>query len=173
VSVTYDGFASQLILTRPKQRLRSILAESMKQERGPDFDVYHEVRIRHSSAGREAIKDFGILNLVVRSIHSPFNDNWAESEKLFPWVAVAAPLKVCSCFSLSLEMGLIAPRTSNTTAKWGAFSQLCLSQSRQACLSISTDFSAYPRIVPGCTGAMTKACKTIGPRNGTNISWKR
>ena len=41
-----------------------------------------------------------MLNLVAGSIHDSSSEEWAESEKLFPWVAVAAPLKVssfCSC----------------------------------------------------------------------------
>lgn len=66
----------------------------MKQENHIDGEIYHEVHIRHLSAGRESVKEFGMLNLVAGSIQDPSIEKWAESEKLFPWVAVAAPLKV-------------------------------------------------------------------------------
>ena len=83
-----------LIHTRPKQHLRSLLAKSMNDEDRPDGEVYHELRLQHSVAGREIIKTFGMLNLVVGSVHDRSLGSWAASEKLFPWVAVAAPLEV-------------------------------------------------------------------------------
>jgi hypothetical protein len=68
----------------------------MKQEDQIGGEIYHEVHIRHWSAGRKTVKKFGTLNLVTGSIHCSSTAEWAESEKLFPWVAVAAPLKVSS-----------------------------------------------------------------------------
>jgi hypothetical protein len=68
----------------------------MNQEDQVRRQVYHEVRIRHRFAGQEIIKEFGVLNLLGGSICDPSLEKWSSSEKLFPWVAVAAPLKVCS-----------------------------------------------------------------------------
>jgi hypothetical protein len=91
-----DGFALPLIITRSKQHLKSILARSLNHEDSIGGEVYHEVHIRHSFAGRETVKEFGLLNLVAGSTQNSSLQDWAESEKLFSWVAVAAPLKVRS-----------------------------------------------------------------------------
>jgi hypothetical protein len=57
--------------------------------------LYHEVHLRHRVADKETHKKFGIFNLVTDSVRDHSLLDWAASEKLFPWVAVAAPLKVC------------------------------------------------------------------------------
>jgi hypothetical protein len=68
----------------------------MNQEDQIRRETFYEVHIRHRFAGQEIVKEFGVLNLLAGSICDPSLENWASSEKLFPWVAVAAPLKVCS-----------------------------------------------------------------------------
>ncbi len=68
----------------------------MNQEDQIRRKIYYEVHIRHRFAGQEIVKEFGVLNLLAGSVRDPSLENWASSEKLFPWVAVAAPLKVCS-----------------------------------------------------------------------------
>jgi hypothetical protein len=90
------GFALWLTSLSEKQLLRSIVASSMNQEDQIRRETFYEVHIRHRFAGQEIVKEFGVLNLLAGSIHDPSLENWASSEKLFPWVAVAAPLKVCS-----------------------------------------------------------------------------
>ena len=68
----------------------------MNQEDQIRRQIYHEVHIRHRFAGQEIIKEFGVLNLLAGLNRDSSLEKWASSEKLFPWVAVAAPLKVCS-----------------------------------------------------------------------------
>ena len=92
------GWALMLILTRPRQRLKDILKDSLDNKEQAGGEVYHEIQLRHSAAGRETVKTFGMLNLVVGSIPDPSLESWAASEKLFPWVAIAAPLKVRSFY---------------------------------------------------------------------------
>ena len=81
---------------REKNDLQNILARSMRKEDQFGGEVYHEVHVRHCFEGRETINKFGMLNLVAGSIHESLLEDWVESEKLFPWVAVAARLEVCS-----------------------------------------------------------------------------
>ena len=87
-------FAFTLTLQRPEGRLRTILRSIINDEDKAGGEVYHEVDLSHEVAGRKIEKKFGVLNLVTISSHVPSLDNWATSEKLFPWVAVAAPLRV-------------------------------------------------------------------------------
>lgn len=84
-----------LNLERPKQRLGNILDNVMNNEDQAGGEVYHEVHLQHKAAGRETLKKFGVLNLVAETVHDRSLDSWAAQEKLFPWVAVAAPLEVC------------------------------------------------------------------------------
>ena len=96
--------ALTLILTRPKQRLKSLLARCMNNEDQAGGEVYHEVHLRHKVAGRETVKTFGIMNLVAGSVQDRSLESWAASEKLFPFVALAAPLAGCS-FDFVFENG--------------------------------------------------------------------
>jgi hypothetical protein len=89
-------FAPELTPTRPKERLKGILQGVMNHGDLHGGETYHEVRLRHQAAKREIVKTFGVLNFVAGSIPESSLASWAESEKLFPWVAVAAPLTVCS-----------------------------------------------------------------------------
>ena len=66
----------------------------MNDEDEAGGEVYHEVDLSHEVAGQKIEKSFGVLNLVAKSSHVPSLDSWAASEKYFPWVAVAAPLRV-------------------------------------------------------------------------------
>jgi hypothetical protein len=87
--------AHTLIYVRPKQCLENLLVKLMNDEDPAGGELYHEVHLRHRAAGQEIVKIFGMLNLVAGTIHDHQLESWAASEKLFPWVAVAAPLKVC------------------------------------------------------------------------------
>lgn len=88
--------APELILIRSKQRVKDILDGVMNHGDLAGGEVYHEVRLRHRALKRETVKTFGVLNFVAGSIPNASLGSWAASEKLFPWVAVAAPLTVHS-----------------------------------------------------------------------------
>lgn len=64
-------------------------------------ETYHEVHLRHWAAQRETRKTFGVLNSVAGSAPDASLVRWAASEKLFPWVAVAAQITVRSLCSTS------------------------------------------------------------------------
>lgn len=85
-----------LILQRPKMRFQSMLDNAMSYDGRAVGEVYHEVHLRHTIGGRGTVKKFGVLNLVVQSINDDSLQTWAASGKMFPWVAVAAPLQVGS-----------------------------------------------------------------------------
>lgn len=85
-----------LMLTRPQQRLVTMLTKCINDEDQAGGEIYHEVQLRHKVAGQETLKTFGILNLVGASIQDDSLKSWAAAEKLFPCVAVAAPTQVRS-----------------------------------------------------------------------------
>ncbi|ERF72113.1 hypothetical protein EPUS_02904 [Endocarpon pusillum Z07020] len=90
-------------LAEPEGRLRTILRSIINDEDKAGGEIYHEVDLSHEVAGGKIEKKFGVLNLVTRSSNVPSLDSWAASEKLFPWVAVAAPLRDCSSTSNSKD----------------------------------------------------------------------
>ncbi|MCJ1247903.1 hypothetical protein MMC30_005118 [Trapelia coarctata] len=79
-------------LIEPKERLKGVLDGVMNHGDLNGGETYHEVSLRHWAATRETVKTFGVLNFVAGSVHDASLAKWAASEKLFPWVAVAAPL---------------------------------------------------------------------------------
>ena len=92
--------ARELILSRPKQRLKEILDSVMNHGDLDGGQAYYKVRLRHRSVRGEVVKTFGVLNFVDKPIPDTSVATWAASEKLFPWVAVAAPLTVRSFRSI-------------------------------------------------------------------------
>ena len=95
--------APELTLIRPKQRVKDILDGVLNHGNLAGGEVYHEVYLRHRAPKRETVKTFGVLNFVAGSIPDASLASWAASEKLFPWVAVAAPLTVRFAASSELE----------------------------------------------------------------------
>lgn len=89
-----------LIITRPKRRLKEAINELMNNKVCKDGSLYHEVHLTHWKPDSEVTKIFGVLNLVATFINETPLERWAASEKMFPWVAIAAPLKVCSLYTL-------------------------------------------------------------------------
>jgi hypothetical protein len=83
----------------------------MDNEDDAGGEVYYEMCLRHKVAGRESLRKFAVQHLVADSVRDDSLDSWAASEKLFPWVALAAPLEVwlfhvCHRNSCSLLLGL-------------------------------------------------------------------
>lgn len=93
----------------------------MSYEDNAGGEVYHSIRLRRKFAGRETVRSFGILNLVAGSVQDRSLESWAASEKLFPWVAVAAPLEVCS-LTAQMEDKISLIIRFLTVAEWGVFS---------------------------------------------------
>lgn len=83
-----------LIVASPQQRLKDLLGRTTDYETQTSGEVYQEVHLRHKVAEQETVKKFSMLNLVAGSIHDSPLATWAASKKLFPWVAVAAPMEV-------------------------------------------------------------------------------
>jgi len=89
--------APLLTITRLKSLLERTLANLVDDERRTDSEIYHEVQIQHWTAEEKVVNVFGVLHSVAGSVNDGTLEKWASSEKLFPWVAIAAPLKVCLC----------------------------------------------------------------------------
>ena len=81
---------------RSKECLKDILGRVMDNKDLTCDDIYYEVHLRHWTAKRETLKKFGVLNSVMGSTPDASLASWAASEKLFPWVAVAAQIMICS-----------------------------------------------------------------------------
>ena len=58
-------------------------------------ETYHEARIQCLSGHHETVKTFGVFNMVAGPASQTAVTDWTKSEKLFPWVALAAPVSVC------------------------------------------------------------------------------
>jgi hypothetical protein len=83
-----------LILGSPQNQLRELLHNVMENEDNAGGEVYYEMVLRHKFAGYESLRKFAVQHLVADSVRDDLLDRWAAPEKLFPWVALAAPLEV-------------------------------------------------------------------------------
>lgn len=113
---------------------------------------------------------FGVLNLAMKSTDERTLEKWAASQKLFPWVAVAAPLTVRLFLFTNRTLDLTMASKLMTATEASVSFLPCPFLFVQACLSIFTGFSAYPPIAPDFTGLNTTVHKTAGQKTGTNSS---
>lgn len=92
--LAFLSLLTELTDSRPKHHLSKVLDELVNDKNRVDHESYHEINLRHWTPESEVMNLYGVLNLAVASINDRELETWAASEKLFPWVAVAAPLKV-------------------------------------------------------------------------------
>ena len=62
-----------------------------------------ELHIRHIDKHGSLVNRYMVQHVLLRSSDDEKLDKWGREHKLFPWVAIAAPLKVSPCSALALH----------------------------------------------------------------------